>query len=264
MWKCPACDTNNELDQPCCVVCGALQSEVLRTQEKQDNRERVIDTAGSPGVDLRYNLTISLEEAVFGARKQIDFIREVACTACGGSGSEMVVCSTCKGTGQDRASNRDFSKESPKPAVLCKSCYGSGKVPVTQCSACHGLGRSSEHESKTVSVPPGINTGQAILFKGMGDVSYSNGANGNLYVSISISPHDKYTRDGFDLYADLPVSVSVVASGGEVFYETLYDTVKFRIPQGIDNGHLIRLRQQGVPQLNSSGIGDLLLRVRIT
>ena len=296
MWKCPICDTNNEHEQPCCVVCGTLQSESFRPQEthetsaaskqgaaqseqkqhtnqnarqtvEQENPERVIDPAGAPGIDLRYNLTISLEEAVFGAEKQIEFIREVACTVCGGSGASgagITECPTCKGTGQDRASRRFFSKEPSKPTALCKTCHGSGRVPVAKCSACRGLGRCSAHESKKILVPPGINTGQSILVKGMGNVSYNSGANGDLYVSFRVSPHDKYTRDGFDLYADLPVSASVVASGGEVVFETLRDTVKFRVPQGVENGQLLRLEQQGVPYLDASGVGDLLLRVQIT
>lgn len=296
MWKCPTCDTNNASDHSCCAVCGTLQSETSapkesRTRadeptqgsahseqeqqtnqyakhaEQQENQEQETNLAGSPGVDLRYNLTISLEESVFGAEKEIAYIREAGCAACGGSGAvpgtERIVCPTCKGTGQDRASHRFLSKQPDQPAAMCKTCHGGGKVPVAKCSVCHGLGRCSVHETKMFRLPPGINTGQALCVKDLGNVSYNDGPNGDLYVSMRITPHKKFTRDDYDLYADLPVPASTVASGGEVLFETLRDTVKFRIPQGTGEGDLIRLERLGVPHLSSSEVGDLLLKVRI-
>lgn len=236
-------------------------------KEEKENPEQVVDLAGARDVDLRYDLTISLEESVFGVEKQIEFIRKVACAACGGSGAldaDRVACPTCKGARRDRAFSRFFTKEPSKHGALCKTCYGSGTVPVAKCSACRGLGRCNSHESKKITVPPGINTGQSIVLIGMGNVKYNFGANGDLYVSFRISHHDKYTRDGFDLYADLPVPASLAASGGEIIYETLRDTVKFRMPQGVEDGQLLRLKKQGVPRLDATGVGDLLLKVRIT
>lgn len=296
MWKCPTCDTNNASDQFCCAVCGMLQNEAStprdsresaatstqkqaypnqnqqsnqseKQAEQQEKHADETNPPGSSGVDLRYNLTISLEESVFGAEKEIAYIREAGCAACGGSGAvpgtERIVCPTCKGTRQDRASHRFLSKQPDQPAAMCKTCHGGGKVPVAKCSVCHGLGRCSVHETKTFRLPPGINTGQALCLKGLGNVSYNDGPNGDLYVSMRIAPHKKFTRDGYDLYADLPVPASTVASGGEVVFETLRDTVKFRIPQGTVEGDMIRLVRQGVPHLNSSDVGDLLVKVRI-
>lgn len=296
MWKCPICDTNNAEDQDFCPVCNTVKSDIPinespratfqgsaqgnnDTQQQknaqpsdtaggQANQEQVISPAGSPGVDLRYNVVISLEESVFGTEKQIEYIREVKCPVCGGSGaaigSSMTICEVCKGTGEDHAAHRFLSKEPSKATALCKACHGTGKRPVAKCSNCHGLGRSSAHESKSIRIPAGINTDQSLLCKGLGNVSYNGGVNGDLYVSIRVTNHEKYTREGFDLYADLPVPASVVASCGEVIFSTLRDTVKFRIPQSTEDGSLLRLKNQGVPYLNSSDVGDLFLKVRIT
>jgi len=219
-----------------------------------------------PGDDLRYNLTITFEEAAFGVEKEITIPREEACDVCHGSGAkpgtEATTCKTCNGTGQVRSQQNTIlgSFSSTRP---CSTCRGTGKVINDPCVNCHGSGRVRKNIKKTVKIPAGIDNGQSLCLRGFGNAGHRGGPNGDLYVSISVRPHRQFTRKGFDLYIDMPITYTTAALGGSVTVPTLKESVKYTIPAGTQTGATYRLRDQGIQRLNANGKGDLIVTVNI-
>jgi molecular chaperone DnaJ len=219
-----------------------------------------------PGDDLRYNLTITFEEAAFGVEKEITIPREEACDVCHGSGAkpgtEATTCKTCNGTGQVRSQQNTIlgSFTSTRP---CSNCRGTGKVINDPCTNCRGSGRVRKNIKKTVKIPAGIDNGQSLCLRGFGNAGHRGGPNGDLYVSISVRPHRQFTRKGFDLYIDMPISYTMAALGGSVTVPTLKESVKYTIPAGTQTGSTYRLRDQGIQRLNANGKGDLIVTVNI-
>ncbi|MEA4913878.1 MAG: molecular chaperone DnaJ [Christensenella sp.] len=219
-----------------------------------------------PGDDLRYNLTISFEEAAFGVEKEITIPREETCETCHGSGAkpgtEPVTCKTCGGTGQVRTQQSTIlgSFTSTRP---CTACKGTGKVIADPCADCRGSGRVRKNLKKTVKIPAGIDNGQSLCLRGMGSAGHRGGPNGDLYVTISVRSHKQFTRKGFDLYLQMPITYTMAALGGSLTVPTLKESVKYQIPAGTQTGSTYRLREQGIQRLNASGKGDLLVTVNV-
>ena len=219
-----------------------------------------------PGDDLRYNLTITFEEAAFGVEKEITIPREEVCETCHGSGAkpgtEPVTCKTCNGTGQVRTQQSTIlgSFTSTRP---CSTCRGTGKVISDPCADCRGAGRVRKNLKKTVKIPAGIDNGQSLCLRGMGSAGHKGGPNGDLYVTITVRPHRQFARKGVDLYLDMPISFTKAALGGPVTVPTLKESVKYNIPAGTQPGSTFRLREQGIQRLNANGKGDLLVTVNI-
>ena len=202
-----------------------------------------------PGDDLRYNLTISFEEAAFGIEKEITIPREETCETCGGTGQVRTQQSTILGS---------FTSTRP-----CTACKGTGKVISDPCADCRGTGRVRKNLKKTVKIPAGIDNGQSLCLRGMGSAGHKGGPNGDLYVTISVRPHKQFTRKGFDLYLQMPISYTMAALGGSLTVPTLKESVKYQIPAGTQTGSTYRLREQGIQRLNASGKGDLLVTVNV-
>ena len=219
-----------------------------------------------PGDDLRYNLTITFEEAAFGVEKEITIPREEACETCHGSGAKPgtnpVTCKTCNGTGQVRTQQSTIlgSFTSTRP---CSNCRGTGKVINDPCADCRGTGRVRKNLKKTIKIPAGIDNGQSLCLRGMGSAGHKGGQNGDLYVTISVRDHRQFVRNGFDLYLDMPISFTMAALGGSLTVPTLKESVKYNIPAGTQTGATYRLRDQGIQRLNSSGKGDLIVKVNV-
>ncbi len=219
-----------------------------------------------PGDDLRYNLTISFDEAAFGAEKEIIIPREEVCETCHGSGAkpgtEPTTCKTCNGTGQVRTQQSTIlgSFTSTRP---CTACKGTGKIISDPCPDCRGAGRIRKNLRKTVKIPAGIDNGQSLCLRGMGSAGHRGGPNGDLYVTISVRPHRHFTRKGYDLYLEMPISYTMAALGGSLTVPTLKESVKYQIPAGTQTGATYRLREQGIQRLNASGKGDLLVTVKV-
>ena len=218
------------------------------------------------GSDLRYNLTITFEEAAFGAKKEILIPREESCTTCGGTGAKPGTsperCSACHGTGQVRVQqNTVFGAFST--VRTCDACHGTGKVIKEPCPDCKGRGRITKSTRLTVTIPAGIDNGQAINLHGEGEAGYRGGSNGDLYVKINVKPHKLFHRQGFDLYLDMTIPFTTAALGGEITVPTLNGTVKYNIPAGTQPGTTFRLREQGITKLRSTGKGDLLVKVTV-
>ena len=212
------------------------------------------------GADLRYDLDLSLEEAVSGTTVKIRIPTQVQCQACNGSGAQKgsapVSCPTCGGMGQVRMQQGFFSVQQ-----TCPQCRGSGKIIKDPCGTCHGHGRIRESKTISVKVPPGVDSGDRIRLNGEGESGEHGGAPGDLYVHIIVKDHPIFTRDGTDLYCDVPISFGTAVLGGELEIPTLNGKVKLKVPAETQSGKLFRLRGKGVRSVRSSSVGDLMCRV---
>ena len=216
----------------------------------------------APGDDLRYDMTITFEEAAFGTQKSFEFYRNENCETCKGSGakpgSTVKTCPTCGGSGQVRSSGGFMMT-----VRTCPTCHGEGKIVSDKCTDCQGTGRVRRKRKATIKIPAGIDNGQTIVLNGNGEPGMRGGPNGDLYVRISVKPHPRFKRDGTTLKLDLDISMVEAALGADIDVPTLKETVKYRIPEGTQNGTVFRLKGHGIPNLRGSGKGDLMVRVQV-
>lgn len=222
--------------------------------------------APAAGRDLKQTLTISFEDAAFGAKREILVQREQNCSTCGGSGAKPGTkperCTTCGGSGQVRVQQNTMlgSFTSVRP---CTACRGTGQIIKEPCLDCHGEGRVRKTNRVVVNIPAGIDDGQTLSMPGEGEAGYRGGPNGNLYLVIRVKPHKLFRRQGADLYLDLKVSFMTATLGGDITVPTLTGSVKYAIPEGTQPGTTFRMREQGIQRLRSTQKGDLLVKVDI-
>jgi molecular chaperone DnaJ len=225
-----------------------------RQQQQRSNVQR--------GSDLRYNLELSLEEAVFGTDAKIRVPVLVACGVCNGSGakkgSSPVICSTCHGHGQVRMQQGFFSVQQ-----TCPTCRGTGKQIKDPCGSCHGQGRVQENKTLSAKIPAGVDTGDRIRLAGEGEAGEFGGPAGDLYVQVQVKEHQIFTRDGANLYCEVPISFPTACLGGELEVPTLNGKVLLKIPAERQTGKLFRLRGKGVKPVRGGPGGDLLCKVQI-
>lgn len=218
------------------------------------------------GNDLKYNLTLTFEEAAFGCKKEILIPREEVCDACGGTGAkpgtEPVKCTKCNGTGQVRVQqNTVFG--SFATVRTCEACNGTGKIIADPCPNCRGSGHVRKSHRINITVPAGIDNGQTLSMHGEGELGKRGGPNGDLYIVINVKQHKLFTRNGYDIYIDMNLPMTVAALGGDIQVPTLSGNVKYHIPEGTQTGTTFRLREQGVTKLKSAGKGDMFVRVNV-
>lgn len=216
----------------------------------------------APGDDLRYDMSITFEEAAFGAEKSFEFYRNENCETCSGTGAKpgttAKTCPTCNGAGQVRSGGGFMVT-----VHTCPTCHGEGKIITDKCQDCQGTGRMRRKRKATIKVPAGINPGQTIVLNGNGEPGRRGGPNGDLYVRISVKPHPLFRRDGTTLMMNLEISMVQAALGDDIEVPTLKEPVKYRIPEGTQSGTVFRLKGYGVPNLGRSGKGDLLVTVQV-
>jgi len=216
------------------------------------------------GGDARADLTLTFEEAAFGKKTQIKVRRYETCEQCKGSGSAggkgPLACPTCAGRGQVRYQQSfGFSM-----ARTCPSCQGLGRVISDPCTKCKGETRVMRERTVDVSVPAGVEDGTRIRYQEQGDFGASGGPAGDLYVMLNVKPHSFFERDGKDLHCSVPVSFAQAALGAEIMIPTLDGGEhKLKVPEGTESGTTFRIRGKGVPALQSSGKGDLFVKVRV-
>lgn len=214
------------------------------------------------GSDLRYDLQITLEEAVKGCEKEIRYKRPAKCKRCDGGGSEpgskKSTCSTCGGTGQ-LSSNRGFISF----RQVCPSCQGAGISFDNPCTNCHGEGREMETSTVQIRIPAGVATGSKLRSAGKGEAGQMGGPNGDLYIVIHVKEHELFERQSYDLFCEIPIKFTLASLGGSIKVPTLFGKGSLKIPAGTQTGTTFRLRNQGVPHLRGNGKGDLLIRVQI-
>ncbi len=214
------------------------------------------------GADLRYNLQISLEDAVAGTTVKIRVPTMVKCKACNGSGakkgSSPKTCSTCGGHGQVRMQQGFFSVQQ-----TCPSCRGKGTIIDDPCDVCHGHGKVQEHKTLSVKVPAGVDNGDRIRLAGEGEAGDMGGPAGDLYVQVMVKEHKIFTREDSNLFCEVPISFGTAALGGELEVPTLTGKVKLKIPAGTQTGKMFRMRGKGVKPVRGGPEGDLLCRVLV-
>jgi molecular chaperone DnaJ len=214
------------------------------------------------GADLRYDLDLTLEEAVYGTSSQIDIPTLASCPTCGGSGAKPgtspSTCATCGGVGQVRLQQGFFSVQQ-----TCPQCRGTGRVIRDPCRECRGAGRVRRQKTLSVKIPAGVDSGDRIRLAGEGEPGESGGPPGDLYVQVAVKPHPIFTRDGNDLLCEVPISFASAALGGELEVPTLGGRVPVRVPAETQTGRVFRIRHKGVRSVRGGETGDLLCRVMV-
>src|SRR5246127_4223350 len=219
-------------------------------------------TRAQRGPDLREDLTLTFEEAVFGTETKVSVRRHEACEDCSGSGAAAgkspVTCRSCQGRGQVRYQQGFFSM-----ARTCPTCQGAGSVITDPCPKCKGEGRVLRERTVDAKVPAGVEDGTRIRFGGLGEAGAFGGPAGDLYVVLHVKEHSFFERESNDLHCVVPISFSQAALGTEIMVPTLEGEHKLKVPEGTQSGTSFRIRNKGVPVLNGHGKGDLYVEVRI-
>lgn len=214
------------------------------------------------GSDLRYDMQITLEEAAFGAEKEIEVSKPSACGSCSGTGAEkgsrVVTCSTCGGRGQVVTSRGFF-----QVAQTCPRCRGTGQTVEKPCVECRGEGRMEQSTRIKLKIPPGIEDGSRLRSTGNGEAGIRGGQGGDLYVVIHIKEHEVFEREESNLFCDLPISFAMATLGGEISVRTLHGEATLKIPAGTQSGTTFKLRGKGMPELQGGDTGDLNVRTVI-
>jgi molecular chaperone DnaJ len=220
-------------------------------------------TSAGRGSDLRYNLELTLEDAFRGRETEITVPMGVTCEGCSGSGAKPgtapMTCGTCNGRGKIRASQGFFTIER-----TCVACNGRGEAIADPCESCGGAGRVTRDRKLEVEIPAGVEDGTRIRLAGEGEAGLRGGPPGDLYIFLSVSPHEVFQRDGADIFCRLPISVVTAALGGDVEVPTVDGgRTRVTIPVGTQNARQFRLRGKGMPVLRQGRFGDMYLQVTV-
>lgn len=214
------------------------------------------------GADLRYQLDLDLEQAVFGDNVEVHYATLSECDSCHGSGaragSKPRTCPSCSGHGQVRMSQGLFSIQQ-----TCPQCRGSGQIITDPCGDCDGQGRINKKKTLSVKVPPGVDTGDRIRLSGEGEAGRNGGPSGDLYVEVKVRAHEIFERDGAHLHCEVPVNLATALLGSSVQVPTLAGQVALKIPAGTQSGKVFRLRGKGASLVRGAPAGDLFCRVNI-
>ena len=214
------------------------------------------------GADLRYDLEMSLEDAVAGSEIKIRVPTLVGCETCGGKGSRSGrapdQCGTCGGAGQVRMQQGFFSVQQ-----TCPKCRGSGRTIADPCTSCNGGGKTRGNKTISVKVPAGVDNGDRIRLSGEGEPGQNGGPSGDLYVNVVVKEHPIFTREETDLRCEVPIDFVIAVLGGELEVPTLQGRVMLKIPPETQTGRMFRLRGKGVRSVRGGQVGDLICRVAV-
>jgi molecular chaperone DnaJ len=214
------------------------------------------------GADIRYNLELTLEEAVSGTEAKIRVPVMVACKECDSTGAKKgstpIICSTCHGHGQVRMQQGFFSIQQ-----TCPTCHGSGKQIKDPCNVCRGAGRVEETKTLSAKIPAGVDTGDRIRLAGEGEAGERGAPAGDLYVQVHVKEHPIFERDGANLYCEVPISFATACLGDEISVPTLQGKVMLKVPAETQTGKLFRLRGKGIKPVRGGAVGDLICKVNI-
>ncbi|MBT9132053.1 molecular chaperone DnaJ [candidate division NPL-UPA2 bacterium Unc8] len=232
---------------------GGIFDELFGTHTARQKRAQY-------GEDLRYDLEILLGEAANGTEKWVEILRLETCPACSGIGAKPGTspsnCPVCQGSGQVSYARGFFSV-----VQSCSRCHGEGEIIESPCSNCHGSGRVKKHHRIQVKIPPGVDTGSRLRLSGEGEAGLRGAERGDLYVFIHVREHEIFTRQGNDLFCEVPISFSQAALGAEISIPTLNGQLEMKVPSGTQTGRLFRLRGKGVPSLHGYSRGDQYVKV---
>ncbi|MGM0417805.1 MAG: molecular chaperone DnaJ [Thermodesulfobacteriota bacterium] len=214
------------------------------------------------GSDLRYDLEIDFEEAVFGSEKEVDIVKEEPCEKCKGSGSEpgssTETCPGCKGSGQYTESQGFFTVR-----TACPYCKGSGKIIQNPCSECRGQGKVQRKRNVSIRIPKGVDSGSKLRLSGEGEPGRGGGPSGDLYIFLSVKPHKYFKRQGTDIFCYVDITFVQAALGDKITIPTLGGELEVDIPKGAQYGDKIKLKNEGAPSLNTGRRGDQIVILHV-
>jgi molecular chaperone DnaJ len=215
------------------------------------------------GADLRYNMEISLEEAFVGKTAQIRVPTSVGCEPCSGSGArpgtQPSPCTMCGGQGKVRASQGFFTIER-----TCPTCQGRGEMITDPCQGCSGSGRITKERTLSVNIPQGVEDGTRIRLAGEGEAGLRGGPTGDLYIFLSVKPHEMFQRDGSNIFCRVPIPMTTAALGGQIEVPTVDGSkTRLKVPEGCESGKQFRLKGKGMPVLRSKVFGDMYIQVEV-
>ena len=211
------------------------------------------------GPDLRYDLTITFEEAIFGGEREIEYRRQETCPECDGSGAEPgtkpITCTTCNGSGEVRRVQQSILGQFVNVAT-CSTCNGTGELIPHVCKTCNGRKQIERTATKKVKIPPGVDSDTQIRLTGEGGAGTDGGPAGNLFVVLNVTPHEFFERRGDDIILDLHINVAQAALGDEIVVPSVDGETPLHIPAGTQAGKVFRMKGLGVPKLDRSGRGN--------
>ena len=218
------------------------------------------------GADIKQRVNISFEEAAFGKKVQVKINRSEECDQCHGSGAKpgtsKKTCPTCHGSGQVQSVQRTPFGNIASTRT-CSTCNGEGEVIDSPCSKCHGKGSIRKTKTIEVDIPAGIDNGQMIKLGGQGELGTRGGPRGDLYIEVNVQSHPLFTRDGYDVYLEMPITFAQATLGDKIQVPTLDGKVEYEVPEGTQTGTVFRLREKGIPKLRSNSRGDQYVKVII-
>ena len=218
------------------------------------------------GQDILVGVNLTFEEAAFGTQKTVNVKRVENCPDCKGTGAKdgtaFKVCSQCKGSGRVTMTQRTpFGQVSTQG--VCPTCHGTGKIITDKCTTCGGVGRFEKVSEVKVNIPAGIDSGQRVRYDNEGHAGSNGGEKGGWYVEVRVAPHKLFSRNGFDVLLEVPISIVDATLGTTIEVPTLYGNKEIKIPEGTQSGATFSIRSKGVPKLNGRGRGDLLVTVTV-
>lgn len=218
------------------------------------------------GNDIEANITISFEEAAFGCEKDLEITKPDKCKNCKGDGvepgSSKVSCGACGGAGQIRAVKNTILGQMATTR-MCSECDGEGQVPKKKCSVCHGTSRVRTKERVKVKIPAGVDNGSTIRLSEKGEGGVKGGSHGDLYINLYVEPSKRFIRNGYDIHSEATLHVVQAVLGDEITVDTIHGEEKIKIPPGTADGKVFKLSSKGVQKINSSSLGDHLVKVKI-
>jgi molecular chaperone DnaJ len=221
---------------------------------------------GQRGSNLRVKLSLTLEEIANGVSKKIKVRKQIACTNCGGSGAKdrnsVSTCSTCRGAGHVRQVKQTFLG-TMQTTVACPSCHGSGQTITALCGSCKGEGHTMGEETIEINIPGGVEDGMQLSMRGKGNAGRRGGSPGDLLITIEEIPHDSLHREGNNIIFDLYLNFADAALGTQIEVPTISGKAKIKIPAGTQSGKIFRLKDKGLPNVQSHGRGDQLVHVNV-
>ena len=218
------------------------------------------------GADLRARITLTFEEAAFGVEKELDYARLEHCDSCSGSGaapgSAPETCAECNGAGEIRRAQQSVFGQFVNVST-CGRCRGEGRVITNPCAECRGRGGVRRQRQISVKIPAGVDDGQQVRLTGEGEVGERGGQPGNLYVALDVRPHELFERLNHDILYDLPLNLAQAALGASLKVPTLDGDMDFDVPAGTQSGDEFVVRGEGVPRLNSTRRGDMIVQATV-
>lgn len=214
------------------------------------------------GEDLHYTMKIGFQDAIHGLKTRIKLTRMGPCPGCRGTGyiqkSGQQACATCKGSGRTT-----IQRGAMKFSAVCPSCKGTGQIPGQECTTCYGQGRVQQSELISVRIPGGVSTGSKVRIPGKGNEGRSGGLTGDLFITVEVSSHSLFKREGSNIYVKIPITVPEATLGAKIDVPTLYGKTTIKIPPGIKSGQKLRLKDKGAPIPGRKTHGDQFVEVSI-